>query len=245
MTPEDLELVLTDEIGQVPPDARIYVIERTLPLDAITGLEKLGDRVVSPHEFFVDENGAKHSRKNSNPTFFDELKKYPEHAKLLDVFRRVEEKSDNLSFLADGATISTQTELAAANDVLPDRPQKLTDLIDGSVYDGVTFADKEQGEAVVITLPGPGNVSGVFVDYYEGDGQQVPPSRVPDQTTIAVSTNGITFAPVAVLNGKGVTSRSRASFAPVEATHVRFDFGNNTPKRGLRLVELGVVGKQR
>ena len=31
---------------------------------------------------------------------------------------------------------------------------------------------------------------------------------------------------------------------PVKATHVRFDFGKNTQRRGLRLVELGVIGKQ-
>ena len=87
-------------------------------------------------------------------------------------------------------------------------------------------------------------MSGAFVDYFEGDGQQVPPSRVPERTTISVSLDGKTFKRVAVLDGKGVTSRSRVRFAPVEATHVRFDFGKNTPKRGLRLVELGVVGKQ-
>ena len=160
------------------------------------------------------------------------------------MFRRVEEKAENIAYYSEGATVSTQTELAAANDVLPDRPHKLTNLIDGSVYDGVTFADKEQDELVVIALKAPATVSGVFVDYYEGDGQQVPASRVPEKTTVSISTDGTNFKQVAVLDGKGVTSRSRVRFAPVEATHVRFDFGKNTPKRGLRLVELGVVGKQ-
>ena len=244
MMPEDLELVLTNEIDKVPADARIYVLERTLPLEAITRLEKLGDRVVSPHEFFVDENGTKHPRRISNPDFFAQLQSYPEAPKLLDVFRRVEEKAENIAYYSEGATVSTQTELAAANDVLPDRPHKLTNLIDGSVYDGVTFADKEQDELVVIALKAPATVSGVFVDYYEGDGQQVPASRVPEKTTVSISTDGTNFKQVAVLDGKGVTSRSRVRFAPVEATHVRFDFGKNTPKRGLRLVELGVVGKQ-
>ena len=84
----------------------------------------------------------------------------------------------------------------------------------------------------------------MFVDYFEGDGQQVPPSRVPEATTISVSIDGATFQQVAVLDGKDVTSRSRVRFAPVEASHVRFDFGKNTSKRGLRLVELGVIGKQ-
>ena len=243
MMPEELELVLTHEIEKVPAGARIYVLERTLPLEAITRLEKLGDRVVSPHEFFVDENGAKHPRKINSPDFFATLQSDPEGARLLDVFQRVEEKASNLSHLAEGATVSTQTELAAANDVLPDRPNKLTNLIDGSVYDGVTFADKEQDEAVVIALKTPGRMSGVFVDYFEGDGQQVPPSRIPDQTTISVSTDGTTFKQVAVLEGKGVTSRSRVRCDPVKATHIRFDFGHNTQKRGLRLVELGVIGK--
>ncbi len=244
MEPEDLELVLTDEIDKVPANARIYVLERTLPLEAITRLEKLGDRVFSPHEFFVDENGAKHPRKIPNPDFFAQLQSYPEAAKLLDVFRRVEEKADNISYFSQGATVSTQTEMATTNDVLPDRPNKLTNLIDGSIYDGVTFADKEQDESVVIALKTPGRVSGVFVDYFEGDGQQVPPSRVPETTTISVSIDGATFQQVAVLDGKDVTSRSRVRFAPVEATHVRFDFGKNMKKRGLRLVELGVIGKQ-
>ncbi|MFY8220826.1 MAG: hypothetical protein ACOVJ6_02825 [Pirellulales bacterium] len=140
--------------------------------------------------------------------------------------------------------VSTQSELAAANEVLPDRPHKLTNLIVGSIYDGITFADKEQDEAVGIALKAPSRVNGVFVDYFEGDGQQMLPSRVPDQTAISVSTDGKPFKQVAVLDGEGVTSRSRIRFAPAEATHVRFDFGKNTPKRGLRFVELGVVGKQ-
>ena len=156
MMPEELELVLTPEIEQVPANARIYVLERTLPLEAIARLEKLGNRVISPHEFFVDENGARHPRKHTSPDFFATLQSYPEGAKLLDVFRRVEEKASNLSQLAEGATVSTQSELAAANDVLPDRPNKLTNLIDGSVYDGVTFADKEQDETVVIALQDSG-----------------------------------------------------------------------------------------
>ena len=108
-----------------------------------------------------------------------------------------------------GATVSTETEMAATNDVLPDRPNKLTNLIDGSISDGVTFADKEQDETVVIALKAARRVSGVFVDYFEGDGQQVPPSRVPEATTISVSIDGATFQQVAVLDGKDVTSRSR------------------------------------
>ncbi len=243
MMPEDLELVLTDEIDKVPANARLYVLERTLPREAITRLAKLGDRVVCPHSFFVDENGARHPRRLSNPDFFAGLQSYPEAATLLDVFRRVEEKADNLSYSWEGATASTHTELAAVNDVLPDRPNKLTNLIDGSISDGVTFADKEQDEVVVIALKTRRSVSGAFVDYFEGDGQQVPPSRVPEQTTISVSTDGKTFEQVAVLDGTGVTSRSRVRFAPVEATHVRFDFGNNASKRGLRLVELGAIGR--
>ncbi|MBV5334072.1 hypothetical protein JZU57_02340, partial [bacterium] len=203
MMPEDLELVLTDEIDKVPASARLYVLERTLPLDAITRLEKFGERVFSPHDFFVDENGARHPRKICNPDFFAQLQSYPEAGKLLDVFRRVEEKADNISYFSEGATVSTQTELAAANEVLPDRPHKLTNLIDGSYNDGVTFADKEQDEAVVIALKAPSRVRGVFVDYYEGDGQQVPRSRVPEKTTISVSTDGTTFRQVAVLDGGG------------------------------------------
>jgi hypothetical protein len=29
----------------------------------------------------------------------------------------------------------------------------------------------------------------------------------------------------------------------VEASHIRFDFGKNTSQHGLRLVEIGVLGK--
>ena len=68
--------------------------------------------------------------------------------------------------------------------------------------------------------------------------------KTVEEVPLTELSSGKTFKQVAVLDGKGVTSRSRVRFAPVEATHVRFDFGKNTPKRGLRLVELGVVGKQ-
>jgi hypothetical protein len=243
MPPGDLELVLTDELAKLPASARLFVIERTLPIRAIRLLERMGDRVLTPHASFLDENGREHPRKPARGEFFARLAALPEGPKLLDVFRRVEEKTDCVSFWFEGAEVASPSALAPRNDVLSDRPNKLTNLIDGSFNDGVTFADAEQEESVTIALKSPRQVRGVFVDYFEGDGQQIPPSRIPDRATVSVSADGVTFRQVAVLPGAGVTSRSRVRFAPVQASHVRFDFGRNDAKRGLRLVEVGRVGE--
>jgi hypothetical protein len=243
MPPGDLELVLTDELGKLPASARVFVIERTLPLRAIRQLARMGDRVITPHTSFLDENGREHPRKPATGDFFQRLAALPEGPKLLDVFRRVEEKANCVSFGFDGAKVASPSALAPRNDVLADRPNAIRNLIDGSFNDGITFDDVEQEENVRISLNGTRTVRGAFVDYFEGDGQQIPPSRVPDRATVSVSTDGVAFRQVAVLSGAGVTSRSRVRFAPVQATHVRIDFGRNTAKRGLRLVEVGVVGE--
>ncbi len=243
MLPEELELVLTDEIDKIPADARLYVLERTLPLQAIRRLEKMGGRVVTPHESFLDENGKEHARQSFSRDFFADLQSFPEGGKLLDVFRRVEEKSKNVAYWFEGATLSSLSALAAKNDVLPDRPNKLTNLADGSYNDGVTFADTVQNEAVCVALKTARPVYGAFVDYFEGDGQQIPASRIPEKVTVSASLDGKVYKQVAVLNAEAVTSRSRVRFAPTEASHIRFDFGTNTLGCGLRLVEIGVLGK--
>jgi len=243
MKPEDLELVLTDELDKLPRNVRVFVLELTLPERAIKQLAKVGNRIFSPHAFFVDENGKKHPRKISRRDFFAELQALPEGEKLLDVFRRVEEKTDHVAFWFDGAEIFTTSALALHNDVLPGRPNKLTNLTDGSHTDGITFADVEQDESVTITLKTPRRIHGAFVDYFEGDGQQTPPSRIPDKVVLSVSLDGKIYAPVASLTGAVVGARSRVRFTPVAASYLRFEFGKNTARRGLRLVEIGVIGK--
>lgn len=242
MSPEDLEPVLTDELAELPADARLFVLERTLPLRAIELLEALGGRVVTPHASFLDENGREHPRRQPVRDFFTDLEALPEADMLRDAFLRVEEKTDCVSFWFEGARIGSPSALAPRNDVLPDRPNRLTNLIDGSYNDGITFADISQEETVTVALGAPRMVRGAFGDYFEGDGQQIPASRIPEAVVVSVSLDGVEFRPVATLSGAGVTSRSRIRFEAVPATHVRFDFGLSDG-RGLRLVELGVVGE--
>ncbi|MBM3494780.1 MAG: hypothetical protein FJX72_10770, partial [Armatimonadetes bacterium] len=218
MRPEELEPVLTDELGKLPADARLFVLERTIPLRAIEKLEAMGDRVMTPHASFLDENGREHPRRRPSRDFFADLAARPEAAKLMDVFRRVEEKTDCVSFGFEGAQVASRSELAPRNDVLSDRPNRLSNLIDGSYNDGVTFADVSQDETVTVTLRAPRLVRGVFVDYFEGDGQQIPASRIPETVTVSVSADGVAFRQVGALPGAGVTSRSRIRFDPVQAT---------------------------
>jgi hypothetical protein len=242
MNPEELELVLTDELDRLPRNARIFVLERTLPERAIKRLGKMGNRVFSPHAFFLDENGRKHASKNTDRDFFAELQALPEGGKLLDVFRRVEEKTDNVAFWFDGAEITSPAKLAPHNDVIPGRPNQFSNLIDGSYTDGITFADVEQTESVTIKLKAHRSIRGAFIDYFEGDGQQVPASRIPQQVLLSASLDGKAYAPVATMSNTVAGGRSRVRFAPVNASHIRFDFEQSTSNRGLRLVEIGVVG---
>jgi hypothetical protein len=245
MMPEELELVLTDEIEKLPSDVRLYVLERTLPLEAIEKLQRRDDQVVSFHTWFMDENGRKHTRNVNNDRFFERLLLYPEGKKLLDVFQRVEERANNVAYTFVGAGISTKTTLAGANAVLPDRPNLLENLINGDIVSGITFSDQAQDEWLLINLGQPRMIYGAFVDFFEGDGQFNGPSRMPERVVISVSLDGDKFTPITVLSGADLQLRSRCRFAQTHALWVRFDFGKNTAGAGLKLVNLGVLGEQK
>ena len=242
MSPGELEPVLTDELEHLPADSFLYVLERTLPLKAIGALEQLGNRVICPHDYFIDEFGHRHERKCLEEDFYKRLLATPDGAKLLDAFQRVEEKEKNVSFRFDGTTISSPSELAAVNQVISDRPNELSQLIDGSIFEGVTFSDKRQEEVVCLTFPQPKRIYGVFVQFYEGDGQNVKASRLPDKITVSTSTDGTDYSEVAQILDSDVTMRPHIRFNLVIAKHVRIGFGENVGNSGLKLEELGVVG---
>jgi hypothetical protein len=244
MKPEELEPVLTDELAKLPPGAPIFVLERTIPLKAIKALAKLGSRVICPHSYFVDEFGGRHDR-NVPKDFYAHLRVAPDGAKLLDVFQRVEEKENNVAYRYYGTTASSPSGLANANQVIPGRDNDLGNLIDGSIFDGVTFADKRQPEKVFLRLNQSKMIYGAFVQFYEGDGQAVAPSPLPAQVRILISADGVTYSEAAGISGANVAMRSRVRFAPVRTRYICFDFGENTRAIGLKIEELGVLGERR
>ncbi len=241
--PEELELVLTDELTRVPSGHRIYVLERTLPRRAIRILQRMPDRVVCLHPDFQDEYGVIHRRSGRRGDLYRTLLECPEGARLLDVFQRVEEKTANAALWCEGAQIRSSAQLAERNDVLPDRPNDWKNLIDGSYVDGVTLADHEQEETLTVELPRSRRIYGAFVDLFAGDGQFIPASRRPAVITVSVSTDGIVWRAAAEMLPLPDQNRVRCRFTETEARHVRFACGRNTAGRGLRLVELGVLAR--
>ncbi len=242
MGPEELEPVLTDELASVPSGEPIYVLEKTIPLAAIQQLDLLGDRVVCLHNYFVDETGKRHPRKTVAADFYKTLLAIPDGRKLLDVFQRVEEKENNVAYAFRGTTISSPSILAEANQVILGRPNNLNNLIDGSIFDGATFANKPQDEIVRLVFKTPETIYGAFVQFHEGDGQQVEASRLPQRIVISVSLDGQSFSEVAQITAAQIALRSRTRFKSVQAKFVAFDFGKNTQNNGLKLEELGVLG---
>lgn len=245
MSPEELEPVLTDELAKLPAGSLIYVLERTLPLKAIKVLEKMGDRVVCPHEYFIDEFGSRHDREFTDKDFYVRLASTPDGAKLVDAFQRVEEKENNVSYRFYGTTISSPTELAAVNQVISGRDNDLSYLIDGSVNEGVTFADKQQKEVVTLNLAQGRVIYGAFVQFHEGDGQNVKASALPPEITISSSLDGVSYSEVARVTGSDITMRPHIRFKPVRAKRVMISFGENTRNSGLKIEELGVIGQRR
>lgn len=243
MKPGELELVLTDELSALPPGTPIYVLERTLPLAAIQELERRGGDVVTLHDWFMDENGRKHLRKTAGGDVFKRLLTLPGGEKLLDVFQRVEERANSASFSFDGARITSPSALAEANAVLPDRPNRLENLINGDTISGITFSDRAQEESFTIQLAKERRIYGAFMDFFSGDGQFNAPSRMPERVIISISDDGKDFKQVAAISGKDLQMRSRCRFAPVTASWVRFDFGINQSGSGLRLVNAAVLGQ--
>jgi len=245
MSPEELEPVLTDELEKLPAGSLIYVLERTLPLKAIKVLNALGSRAICPHEYFVDEFGRPHDRKSVDKDFYARLLSTPDGLKLLDAFQRVEEKEDNVAYRFYGTTISSPSELAAVNQVIPGRENDLSYLIDGSIFEGVTFADKQQKESVILNLAQSKIVHGAFVQFYEGDGQDVKASALPAEIVVSTSMDGMNYSEAARVSGTEVTMRPHIRFKPLRAKRILISFGENTRNDGLKIEELGVIGKRR
>ncbi len=244
MKPDELEPVLTDELTRLPDGAHIFVLEKTIPRRAIQALAKLGDRVICPHSYFVDEYGVKHQR-TAPKDFYARLRSVPDGDKLLDAFQRVEEKENNISLKYSGATVSSPSELAAANVVISGRENDLLNLIDGSISEGITFSDKQQEEKVVIRLARGRTVYGAFVQLYAGNGQMTGPSPLPAQVKITVSEDGVNYTEPKSITGASPAMRNHIRFAPIRARYVCFDFGENTRSSGLKIEELGVIGERR
>lgn len=244
MKPDELEPVLTDELAKLPKDAHIFVLEKTMPRRAIQALAKLGDRVICPHSYFVDEYGDKHHRTAPND-FYARLKSVPDGDKLLDAFQRVEEKENNVSLKYSGATVSSPTELAAANLVIAGRENDLANLIDGNINEGITFSDKQQVEKVVIRLNQGRTIYGAFVQLFAGDGQMTGPSPLPQQVKITVSEDGVNYTEPKDITGVSPAMRNHIRFTPIRARYICFDFGENTRSSGLKIEEVGVIGERR
>lgn len=244
MKPDELEPVLTDELTKLPKDAYVFVLDRTIPRRAIQALAKLGDRVICPHSYFVDEYGVKHQRTAPND-FYARLNSVPDGDKLLDAFQRVEEKENNVSLKYYGTTISSPTELAAVNVVIAGRENDLANLIDGSINEGVTFSDKQQPEKVVLRLAHGRTIYGAFVQLFAGDGQMTGPSPLPRQVRITVSEDGVNYTEPAGITGTSPAMRNHIRFNPIRARYICFDFGENTRSSGLKIEELGVIGERR
>lgn len=240
MMPGELEPVFTDELEKLPQDAKIYVLERTIPLKAIKIFRQMGDRVICPHEYFIDENGDRYQAASLHRDFYAKLLADPDGKKLLDVFQRVEEKEKNVSLKYYGTSIFTSAELAPKNKVLSDRENDLSNLIDGSIYDGVTFADKDQDNRIFIRLNRPKMVYGAFVQFYEGNGQDIGASPLPEQMIISVSMDGMDYNEVARLTSAEIKMRPHIRFNMARARYICFDLG--TTHDGIMIEELGVIG---
>ncbi|HSV74856.1 MAG TPA: hypothetical protein VLH79_13940, partial [Chthonomonadales bacterium] len=241
LPPEQIEPVLTAELRSLPRNAPILVLEKTLPAVAIAELNRRGRHVICPHRRFVDESGRVRPRPAPLQDFRAQLRAVRDGGRLLDACLRVVEKEGNLAYRWLGAVVRSASRLAEKNLVLQDRPNTLGNLIDGSVFDGVTLADAQQREVIDIELPRMTTLAGAFVQLYAGDGQFVGPSRVPERWRVLVSEDGASFRQVAETTSGG-RLRLRASFAPCEARVARLDLGENASGPGLRIVETGLLG---
>lgn len=236
---EDIEPVLTEELKKLPADVPIYVFDKVLPRQAIEELNRRGRQVVCPHSEFIDENGEKIKRSYVPSDFFGELTRLRDGMAMYEAFRVAVDKEKAVTYPALGAEASGMSELAEKNLVLEDRPNIWINAIDGSVCDGVTFATKAQNESVDVRLAKAQPISSAFVDFYQGDGQKVGPSRLPRVIRILGSEDNQEFreiGTIATTVGKYYYSED---FPAVSAKYLRFDFGYNDGKEGIRLANLG------
>lgn len=238
IAPTDFEPVLTNELNKIPKGNPIYVLEKNLPSKAIKIINKLGDQVISPYAYFVDENGNRVERSYYASDFYDDLLKSKYGTELMEAFLRAEEKECNVSFSDLGVKAYTTSEFASANEINRNKPYNPMDLIDGdSVASRVVFADKFQHEYIDIELAKTTEIYGAFVETAAED-----KGRTPSQAAIKVSDDGKNWKRVdSVSNIK--TDRAHLRFKPVSAKFVRFDFGYSTDSTGSRIMEVGVLGK--
>ncbi|MCE5197751.1 MAG: hypothetical protein ABFD54_12605 [Armatimonadota bacterium] len=237
LPPKDLEPVLTDELGKLPFDASVFVLEKHLPRKAIDILNSMGSRVVSPHAYFVDESGIRIERTFVPSDFYAQLNTVKGGKYLLDAFQRVEEKERNIAYRDMGTTILSSTELLKLNEIDHSIPPSLVDMIDGNFATRIMFADKQQEEIVDVKLPRESSVDGAFVETVTED-----PGRTPAQIRVLVSEDGTQWKEVAKVT-KVTRDRTHIRFPATRANLVRFDFGGSTHSLGTRVIEIGVLGQ--
>lgn len=234
LSPADLEPVLTDELGKLPPDVPIFVLEKHLPRRAINALNKLGRRVVSPHRVFIDENGKTIARAWRPYNFYTKLTSCADGPALLDAFQRIEEKERSIGTLDDGANATCNSDFKAEYGDFG-----INNLIDGDpVASRIMFADKQQPEVIDIHLSQPTSIAGAFLETAIED-----PGRTPAQVKVLVTIDGITWNQVALatLATDIKTDRIHLRFPAVTASAVRFDLGASTDATGSRIMEIGVL----
>lgn len=238
----DLEPVLTDELATLPPATPLFVLEQVLPRRAIEQLNKLGSRLICPHRYFVDETGARIPRATPPGDFYTSLMAAEGGPELLEAFARVYERSNNLADVDRGGKAEVEGKLAQQNVVISGRPNDPANLVDGSLFEGITFSDEPQDEAVILTLPRERELSAAFVELFAGsEAEQIPGSRVPASVRLSVAGDSGDWHDVeAEMTQAG--PRLRFKFAPTLANRLRFDFGPNEGE-GMRLVEVGVLEK--
>jgi hypothetical protein len=243
LPPQDLEPVLTDDLATLPADVPLFVLEQVLPRRAIAELSRLGARVICPHRFFIDENGQRVERESGAGDFYAGLMQAPGGAALVEAFARVWEKANNLADVTRGGTAQVQGKLAERNVVISGRPNLPANLVDGSIFEGVTFADERQEERVDLVLGREETVACAFIELFDGsEAERIAGSRVPALVRVSVAADQGELREVAATQTVS-GPRLRLTFAPTSARRVRFDFGTNDAASGMRIVEMGVLSR--